>query len=90
MQSTRDGQGSLLDHSIIVYGAGMSDGNSHSPVNLPVVIVGGGAGRIKGGRHIKYPGDTPLANLNMTLLGKLGVRIDQFADSTDELPELSM
>jgi hypothetical protein len=89
MQSTPDGDGSLLDHAIIVYGAGMSDSNSHNPRNLPVVLVGGGTGQLKGGRHVKYGKDTPLANLHLALLDKLGMRVEKMGDSTETADLLS-
>jgi hypothetical protein len=91
LRLTPDGDGSLLDQMILLYGAGMSDSNAHSPYNLPIVVVGGGAGQLKGGRHIEYPGpaQTPLANLHVTLLDKLGVDVDRFGDSTGVLPDLS-
>lgn len=89
LRSTRDGDGSLLDHMVLMYGAGMSDGNGHSPVNLPILVLGG-AGGLRGGRHIRYPADTPLSNLHVTVLNKLGMRIDHLADSTGELNELSL
>jgi hypothetical protein len=90
LQATRDGDGSLLDHMTLIYGAGMSDGNAHSAVNLPILLAGGGAGQIKGGRHIRYADETPLANLHVTLLNKLGVQVERLADSTGELQELSL
>jgi hypothetical protein len=90
LRSTPDGDGTLLDHVTLIYGAGMSDGNAHSPVNLPIVLAGGGAGTLRGGRHLKYPGDTPLANLHVTLLDKLGIRVEKIADSTGALSELSL
>jgi len=61
LRATPDGDGSLLDHMMIVYGAGMADGNSHAPVNLPVLLLGGGAGLLRSGRHVSYPTATPLA-----------------------------
>ena len=86
MRSTRDGDGSLLDHSIILYGSGLSDGNLHMPLNLPVLLVGGGAGQVKGGRHLKYPQKTPFTNLFLTLLDMLGVPpVEKFGDSTGRL-----
>jgi hypothetical protein len=85
MQATRDGDGSLLDNTIIMYGGGLSDGNRHSHDNLPVVLVGGGAGRLKGGRHVIYPKDTPMANLSMTLLDKMGVPVERIGDSTGKV-----
>jgi hypothetical protein len=88
LRATADGDGSLLDHMTIVYGAGMSDGNSHSPDNLPVLVVGGGCGQLKGGRHLRFPPDTPIANLHVTLLPKLGIPERRFGNSTGALPGL--
>ena len=85
MQSTPDGDGSLLDHSMIVYGSGLSDGNLHEHHDLPVLLVGGGSGQIQGGSHLKYPRDTPMANLFLTLLDKLGIQRERFGDSTGRL-----
>lgn len=82
MKDTPDGDGSLLDHSAIVYGAGMSEGNGHVPRNLPILLVGGANGQLKGGRHIKYPDETPLANFHLSLLDKLGVRVESHGNST--------
>ena len=90
LRSTPDGDGSLLDHAMIVYGAGMSDSNAHDPKNLPILLAGGGAGRLKGGSHVRFPKDTPLANLHVTLLDKLGVRVEKLGDSAGELPQLSI
>ena len=84
LRTTPDGDGSLLDHSMIIYGAGMSDGNSHGSKNLPILLAGGGGGT--GGRHIKYPEDTPLANLHLSLLDKMGVPIETLGHSTGRLP----
>lgn len=89
MRRTPDGDGSLLDHSMLLYGSGISDSNVHMHDNLPLVLVGGGAGQIKGGRHVTYPKDTPVANLFLNMLDKLGVRAEQFGDSTGRLPYLS-
>jgi Protein of unknown function (DUF1552) len=85
MRATPDGDGNLLDHSMLLYGSGMSDGNMHNHVNLPLVVVGGGAGRLKGGHHIKYPEPVPMANLLVGLLDKAGVHLDKFGDSTDRI-----
>ncbi len=85
MRQTPDGDGTLLDHAILVYGAGMGDGDHHTPIDLPVVLVGGGCGQLKGGRHLKYALNTPFMNLGLTVLDKVGVHIDQIADSTGRL-----
>jgi uncharacterized protein DUF1552 len=90
MQATREGDGSLLDHSMVVYGSALSDGNEHLNQNLPILLAGGGAGIAKRGTHIQYPKDTPLTNLYLTLLDKLGVPLDHFGDSNGELNFLSM
>lgn len=85
LRATSDGDGSLLDHITIVYGCGMSDGDSHAPDNLPILLAGGGAGRLKGGRHLRFPSDTPIANLHTTLLEQIGVPVDRFGNSTGRL-----
>ena len=83
LRATPDGDGSLLDHVMIIYGAGMADSNLHAPSGLPVLLAGGGAGSLPSGRHIKYPIDTPLANLHLALLDKLGVAgVSNMGDST--------
>jgi uncharacterized protein DUF1552 len=88
LKSTPDGSGTLLDHSVVLYGSGMGNPNVHDHVNLPVIVAGGGAGRMKGGRHIAYAEPTPLANLHLTLLEKVGVQLDTFADSQGTIKEL--
>src|SRR5262245_3168967 len=91
LRSTADGEGSLLDHVTIIYGSGMSDGNAHNHHNLPTILVGGGAGRIQGGRHLKYAPYTPVTNLFLSVLDKLGVPAEKIGDSTgkvDLLPSL--
>jgi hypothetical protein len=88
LKSTPDGAGTLLDHSVVLYGSGMGNPNVHDHVNLPIIVAGGGAGRMKGGRHITYAEPTPLANLHLTLLEKVGVRLDRFADSQGTIKEL--
>ncbi len=90
MQSTRDGDGSLLDHSIILYGSGMSNGNAHQLDNLPLMLVGGGRGQIKGGRHLRYPDQTTMTNLHLTIMDKLGLPMEKFGDSTGKLDLLTV
>ena len=85
LAATPDGDGNLLDHSMVLHGSGMSNGNLHNHKNLPLVLVGGGAGRLKGGRHIKFAEMTPMANLLLGLLDKAGVPADTFGDSTDRV-----
>jgi hypothetical protein len=82
LKDTPDGDGTLLDHVAILYGAGMSEGNGHVPENLPLVLAGGANGRLTGGRHIKYPKGTPLANFHLALLDKLGIAVDKHGNST--------
>ena len=88
LKSVPDGDGSLLDHSMYLYGSGMGDPNLHDHINLPILVAGGGAGELKGGRHIRYADRTPLANLHLTLLEKAGVRMETFADSRGRVEEL--
>ena len=88
LKTTPEGDGSLLDHGLFVYGSGMGDPNIHDHVNLPILVAGGAAGRVKGGRHIKYAEPTPLANLHLTLLERVGVRMEAFADSNGRIDEL--
>jgi Protein of unknown function (DUF1552) len=85
LSATPDGDGTLLDHITLLYGTGMGDCNAHDPRNIPLLLAGGGAGQLKGGRHIRYPKETPLANLHLTLLDKFGVRLDRIGDSTGRL-----
>jgi hypothetical protein len=89
LHSTPDGDGTLLDHMLILYGAGLSNSDRHTHSPLPTLVAGGGGGRIKGGRHLVYPEDTPLTNLHVTLLDKLGVPIERLGDSTGTFKELS-
>jgi hypothetical protein len=88
LRDTKEGPGTLLDHSLLLYGSGMGNPNLHDHDNLPILVAGGAAGRMKGGRHIRYARPTPLANLHLTLLDKVGVRIDKFADSKGKVDEL--
>jgi len=83
-----DGDGSMLDNSIILYGSNMSNSNAHDHFPLPSAILGGGCGRIKGNQHLKYPDRTPVSNLLLTLLDRAGVPVDTVGDSTAELAEV--
>ena len=89
LRSTPDGDGSLLDHVTILYGCGISNGNQHLHTDLPILVAGGGTGQLKGGRHIRCAKDTPLANLELTLLEKLGVPTESLGDSTGQVKHLS-
>ena len=89
LRATPDGDGSLLDQVMILYGSGMSNSNLHNIQNLPILVAGGGAGRIDGGRHVRYAEGTPLANLFMALLAKMDVPVEQFGDSTATLQHLT-
>ena len=87
LKATPDGDGTLLDHSNILYGSGMSNADIHDHTNLPILVAGG---KPSGGRHIQSRENTPLANLHLTLLDKVGVRLDSFADSKGKIPELTI
>jgi hypothetical protein len=89
LKTTQDGDGSLLDHSVLIYGSGLSDPNAHSKINLPTVIAGRANGRLKPGRHIVYPKGTPMANLFMNVLDLMDVRPESIGDSTGKLEHLS-
>ena len=82
LKATPDGDGTLLDHSLVLYGSGMSDGNSHNHTDLPIVLAGGASGKLKGGRHITNPKDTPMANLLLSMLDMLDVPTQAFGDSS--------
>jgi hypothetical protein len=88
MRDTTDGDGTLLDHSLLVYGAGMGDGDRHTPLELPVVLAGHAGGQLKTGRHIRYPENTPFMNLCVTVLAKVDVTVDKLGDSTGLLTDL--
>ena len=88
MAATPDGDGSLLDHSLLLAGGGMGDGNMHSPHNLPNVLVGSGSGRLRTGRHVRAKFDTPFMNLCLSLLDKLDVHLDSLGDSTGRLADV--
>ena len=86
LQATPDGDGTLLDHSTYMYGSGMGDADKHDHTNLPILVAGGRS--VKGGRHVRYDKAEPLANLHLTLLDRVGVRLDSFADSKGKIKEL--
>lgn len=88
LKNTPDGDGSLLDHSMILYGSNMSNSNLHNHFPLPTLVAGGGAGQLKGGRHLRYPDHTPMSNLLLTMLVKSGVQMDSLGDSTGLLENL--
>ncbi len=85
MQATRDGDGTLLDHAVLMHGSGMGDGDKHTPINLAITLVGGGCGQLEGGRHLVYPIHTPAMNLGLSLLDKVDVELERLADSTGRL-----
>jgi hypothetical protein len=82
LAATPDGEGTLLEHSLVLYGSGISDGNQHDHGPLPILLAGGARGRIEGNRHLQAPAGAPLANLQLSILHKLGVEAERFADST--------
>jgi hypothetical protein len=87
LAATPDGDGSLLDHSTLLYGTGMGDCNAHDPRSIPLILAGGGAGHLRGGRHVRFPKETPLANLHLTLLDKFGVNLEHIGDSTGRIDD---
>jgi hypothetical protein len=90
LRSTPDGEGTLLDHSMILYGSSISDGNAHTHDNLPLVLVGGAAGQLQGGRHLVYPKETPMTNLLLSMLDKSGIPgPEKLGDSTGRLNRLT-
>ncbi len=89
LKATPEGNGNLLDNVAYLYGSGMGNPNVHNHVNLPIIVAGGAAGRLKGGQHIKYAEPKPLASLHLTLLDKVGVHIDEFQDSDGQIEELT-
>ena len=89
LKSIPEGNGTLLDQCMIVYGSGLSDGNRHNNENLPVLLAGRGGGTLNPGRHIEYQEETPMTNLFMSLLERVGVDVPYIGDSTGALPNLS-
>ena len=90
LANTPDGDGTLLDHSLVVYGSGLSDGNRHDHHDLPVIVAGGGGGTLNGGRHIQYAPQTPMTNLYLSLLDRMGVKPETIGDSTGRVEHLSL
>ena len=88
LKGVTEGNGTLLDNALYLYGSGMGNPNIHNHVDLPIVVAGGAAGKVRGGRHIKYDEAAPLANLHLTLLDAVGVRLDSFQDSTGKIDTL--
>jgi hypothetical protein len=86
LRTTPDGDGTLLDHSMFLYGAGLSNPNLHAHYDLPLAVLGGGAGRLKGGRHLLFKEETPMTNLLLSLLDKVGVHAETLGDSTGRIP----
>ena len=89
LRAAPDGAGSVLDHSMVMYGGGLGDSNDHAHFDLPEIVVGGGSGRLAGGRHLRYPKDTPVNNLLVSLLDKVGVSAGNFGDATGRIKELT-
>jgi len=89
MESIREGERTLLDNSMVLFGAGMRDGNAHDPHNLPLVLAGRGGGMIASGRHLVYAKNTPLCNLYQSMLSRMGAPVERFSDSTGELVGLN-
>lgn len=85
MKNTPDGDGSLLDHSMVLYGSPMGDSNVHNHKRVPLVLLGHANGQLKGNLHVRTPDGTPTANVLLTMLHKLGVNVDKFGDSTGEI-----
>jgi hypothetical protein len=88
LKATKEADGTLLDHSLLLYGSGMGNPNVHDHINLPVLVAGGAGGKLKGGRYVRYAKPTPLANVYLTMLDKVGVRLDKFADSSGKTDDL--
>jgi hypothetical protein len=88
MSETPDGEGSMLDNSIVLFGSNMSNSNLHDHFPLPTAIVGGGCGKVKGNQHLRYPDRTPIANMHVALLNRVGIATDKFGDSTGQFAEI--
>jgi hypothetical protein len=88
LKSIPDGEGNLLDNSIVMFTSGMRDGNAHSPYNLPVLVAGKAGGKLKTGQNLQFKKETPLSNLYLSLARVLDMRLSHFADSTGEMSEI--
>ena len=88
LKSTRDGDGTLLDHSMILYGSSMSNPNEHNHFPLPLLLIGGGSGKLQGGRHLKFPERTPMSNMLLSVMAKSGIHMDKLGDSTGDFREV--
>ncbi|HTV49992.1 MAG TPA: DUF1552 domain-containing protein [Steroidobacteraceae bacterium] len=88
LADTPDGDGSILDHAMVLYGSNMSNSNAHDQYPLPTALIGGGCGRLKGGQHLQYPEHTPIANVMLTILDRAGVPAEKIGDSTGKLAEI--
>ena len=89
MRQVKEGNGTLLDNVVMLYGSGISDGNKHNHDDLPILLVGGAGGTLKGGRQLTYATKTPICNLYLDMLARAGVPLDHFGDSTGRLEQLS-
>jgi hypothetical protein len=89
LKETTEGDGNLLDHAMIAYGSAIGDGNRHNHDDLPILLAGRGGGTLRPGRHIRYEKETPLNNLWLSMLDRLGARVDRLGDGKGTLPELS-
>jgi hypothetical protein len=85
LRAVREGERTLLDNSMILFGSSMSDGNRHDPANLPIILAGRAGGRIESGRYLALPKDTPLCNLYVSMLDRMGTPVEAFGDSTGAL-----
>ena len=88
LASIPEGEGTMLDYTLFMYGTGISDSNTHFHDDLPIAVVGGKASGVHGGRYVRYPQGTPLANLEITILDKLGIQVEKFGDANGMLPKL--
>ena len=88
LAGTPDGEGSMLDNTLLIYGSNMSDSNAHDHFPLPMTLVGGACGKVKGGQHLRYPDRTPVSNLLLTVLQRAGVPVESFGDSTGSFAEV--